>query len=165
MIFLSSILKHLYIMYIILQTYVDGPNLSHFIFSRSSRFPGPQFEQGSPDSLFPSHLHQWLWGNPQTIQRYNLFSESWVCFWPQLGPLDMKEQRLYLEPLPESELLIPSLRLSQGALRRNQLLVLAILSFWSLPTAHTVGECWNTERAVNESLALWVISFFTTMDL
>ena len=81
---------------------------------------------------------------------------------PQLAPLDVEEQRLYSESLPDVQAPHPISKAEPGHPAEEthfSRLYLRSRSFGHYPKFMTIGEGWNVDRPVNR-----LSSFFTTTD-
>ena len=76
---------------------------------------------------------------------------------PQLAPLNMKEQRLYSESLPDVRAPHPISKAEPGHPAEEthfSCLYSRSRSFGHYPKAVTVGEEWNVDQLVNSELCL-----------
>ena len=139
---------------------------------------GSQPQQGNPDCPLPSHFHQLFWGDPKAFpgQPGDVIPPacpgsaprsppSRTCLKdlpreasrrhphqmpepPQLAPLDMKEQRLYSESLPDVRAPHPISKAEPGHPAEEthfSRLYSRSRSFGHYPELMTIGEGWNVD--------------------
>ena len=112
-----------------------------FVFCCLSGSRGQQPEQGNPDTLLPSYIHQLLRGRqqdvPEPAERYNLSSVSLVC--PRVSSrMDMPETPPQGDVLEASWPDAWSLRLSPATLRRTCKLTCKFKALASASAIYTV---------------------------